>query len=682
MSTAMVPVTPEWALWGKDPQERDFRLLRCSDIRLGAHDFSEIISRYSPGTHTDLPQVAISWTRLGEEIYLGFAIQEWSNEDDRLGRGIAVTRYFGIPYYRLERPISYVDLYEALADRDATDGAPISVPELDPHQIADRVGLEALGAAALLLTRSPVQLEGAEGVPMVERLGFLDTVAALLPYAMRTRLSAATWVSSTSEHNFRLAFSSHAREGALTVRWGDPPVLPPAARTARTYFDVLARQSDLSHVIRELARIGKPMGFDRGHVRAALGRLQDIAGSPAQRPAPAVSTDADPVEVLRAYAEARREGRGDAAEHCIDRLEHLRTRIYTAEQRSRHRQIVRADRLLDASDTLEPPRQLQLYQALLQMAYGSTLSESHLEQIEEDAGMIHGLLLRTLENYPGADAYSDLLVAVMCGDEGRRRILGRLDSETLIATAVQEPVKVVIFDMVFNELVRRLVEEDDPAVGPLWQHAYLAHPLRRRFPGDDLAQFDWLCRLLAAAYGPQLGVKEFEEVVDGSRTPRPTTALFAAALWLYGIAPDTREMLFEAFFGRMLESATLGPEVAEGVNAVLQGTVAAEQARGGPPRRLPRGMGRLVQRLHLGRDAPEVPERQEAAPPAGAPAPESFGQAPGADEQAGRSPQQDFETRFGGQGPWLVTVVLVVFLVALTLVLLSAQWLRVHAPPP
>ncbi|MFD0536728.1 hypothetical protein ACFQY7_26375 [Actinomadura luteofluorescens] len=138
MSTDGVRLTPEWALWGKDPQERDFRLLRCSDVRLGRHDFSEIISRYSPGTHTDLPQVAISWTRLGDEIYLGFAIQEWSSEGDRLGRDIAVTRYFGVPYFQLRRPISYVDLYEALATYDAASGEPISVPGLDPHRIAAR----------------------------------------------------------------------------------------------------------------------------------------------------------------------------------------------------------------------------------------------------------------------------------------------------------------------------------------------------------------------------------------------------------------------------------------------------------------------------------------------------------------------------------------------------------------
>ncbi|NDU75240.1 hypothetical protein GWI34_21815, partial [Actinomadura sp. DSM 109109] len=281
MSADRVLVTPEWAVWGKDPHERDFRLQSCSGERLGRHDFSEIISRYSPGTHTDLPQVAISWTRLGEEIYLGLAIQEWANEGDRLGRDIAVTRYFGVPYFQLERPISYLDLYEALAGRDATTGEPVSVPALDPHRIAARVGPDALGTAALLLTRSPVQLDGAEGVAMVERLGFLDAVAALLPYAMRTRFSAATWVSSTSEHNFRLAFSSHVRDGAIPVTWGSAPAVPLAEGLAHAYRDALAGQADLTHVIAELAKLEKPMGFEHAHIRAALQRLRGIAASPA-----------------------------------------------------------------------------------------------------------------------------------------------------------------------------------------------------------------------------------------------------------------------------------------------------------------------------------------------------------------------------------------------------------------
>ncbi|GAA4311174.1 hypothetical protein BJY14_006402 [Actinomadura luteofluorescens] len=679
MSTDGVRLTPEWALWGKDPQERDFRLLRCSDVRLGRHDFSEIISRYSPGTHTDLPQVAISWTRLGDEIYLGFAIQEWSSEGDRLGRDIAVTRYFGVPYFQLRRPISYVDLYEALATYDAASGEPISVPGLDPHRIAARAGSDALGAAALLLTRSPVQIEGAEGVPMLDRLRFLDTVAALLPYPMRTRFSAVTWVSSTSEHNFRLAFSSHVREGALPVMWSGPPAVPPAEQVARTYLDILARQGDLSHVIGELAQIDKPMGFGHLHIRAALRRLQDIADSPPQRPAPVVGADTDPAEVLRTYADARRNGRREAAEYCVDQLEHLRTQSITAEQRGRYRQIVKEQRLLEESPVLAPPRQLQLYQALLQMAYASTLSEAHLDQIEEDAGMVHGLLLRALENYPCADPVVDLLIAVRCGEDGRRRILGRLDSGALVAAAAREPLRVGLFDLVFRELARRLAEEED-AVGPLWRHAYLAHPLRGRFPNDDLTQFTWLRGLLEAAYGPQLGVKEFEEVVDGSRALQPTPALFAAALSLHGPSPDAGAALFDAYFGRMLRSSTLGPQVTEDIEAILHGTVPDPPPPSGPPQESGSVVERFVRKIRPRRGG----RGRHASPsPSGTSAPPSWGEGSRPDERPGRSrPRQNREPDYDAQGPWITFLTVVVLLLVLTLLVLTLQWLRLNSPPP
>lgn len=683
MSSAMVQVVPEWAVWGKDPGERDFQLLRYGGRRLGAHDFSEIISRYSPGTHTDLPQVTLSWTRLADEIYLGIAIQEWSNEDDRLGRDIAVTRYFGIPYFRLDHPVSYVGLYEALATHDAAHGGEVSVPELDPHRIAEHVSPGALGTAALLLTRSPVQLEGAEGVPMLQRLCFLDAVAALLPYPMRTRLSAATWVSSTSEHNFRLAFSSHVRDGAHPAAWGRAPTLPPGEQLAHRYLELLVGQSDFSHVVRELARIDKPMGFGSVDVMAALHRLQDVVGSPAQRPAPLVSTGTDPADVLRDYAEARRGGHREAVEQCIDRLEHLRTRPYDDDQRSRHRRIVQEHRLLETWDALSPPRQLQLHQALLQMAYASVLNASHLEQIEADAGMLHAPLLQALETFHCTDTMVSLLIAVRSGDGGRRRILSRIDTDALISAAGQSSAGASILDMVFHEQIRRLNEDEEPVTNTLWLHAYLSHPLVRRFPGDVRSQFDWLRRLLTAAYGPQLGMKEFEEVVDGRRTPAPTPALFAAALSLYGTAPGAGEALFAAFFGRMLDPTTLGPEIAAHVRAVLDGPSADDRHLRPPPpshrAARPRAAQRLA-RLFPGRGVGRASRREASGPVPEQSPPQSFGWVPAPDDRPGAAPDTDFDARFTGENPWLGMLTVLIIVASLTLLLLF--WMRPGAPPP
>ena len=47
-----VKLSVEWALWGKETQSRDYRLLECSDGRIGAGAFTEAITRYSPATWT------------------------------------------------------------------------------------------------------------------------------------------------------------------------------------------------------------------------------------------------------------------------------------------------------------------------------------------------------------------------------------------------------------------------------------------------------------------------------------------------------------------------------------------------------------------------------------------------------------------------------------------------------
>ncbi|MFD0884012.1 hypothetical protein ACFQ08_05515, partial [Streptosporangium algeriense] len=112
-----VRLTAEWALWGKQPGTRDGeKVLACSEGKVGGDDFSKIITRYAPGTSTELPQVTLSWFGGDASAHLGLAVQEWSDERDGLGRDIAITRYFCVPYARAaEGPVSFHGLYQAFA---------------------------------------------------------------------------------------------------------------------------------------------------------------------------------------------------------------------------------------------------------------------------------------------------------------------------------------------------------------------------------------------------------------------------------------------------------------------------------------------------------------------------------------------------------------------------------------
>ncbi len=276
----------EWALEGKRPGGHDdYELLSWSDGRLGPEVFEEIRSRYATGVSADLPQVtiAVAATKEREQVsrHIVLAIQEWSGHRDVTNRKIAYTRWFYVPYEELAaHRVSYEALYLALAGLPATPSPPLAVPvpEFDPTALDP--GPDARCAAALLLTGRPVCVVGADGVPVIERLRFLDTVAALLPYGMRARLTAATWTSSTARHRIRLSFARHAPEDAYEVRWGYGTEITRQDGTAKVCLDLLTRSEvRLADMLRGLAGLTDPLSFGPADRPVAV-RLLEHSGYP------------------------------------------------------------------------------------------------------------------------------------------------------------------------------------------------------------------------------------------------------------------------------------------------------------------------------------------------------------------------------------------------------------------
>lgn len=284
-----VLVTAEWAIWGKQPNGRDdYKILDSSQGRLGPDNFAMIVTRFGARPPKAQPQVTIAGLSRSQR-YLALNIEEPSSWSDGMGRQFTVTRCFCIPYAQVtERPVSYEALYRALNETSLPTDNPltIEIPEFDPEEIASRVDPTVVGAAALLLTGEPVCIVADEAVPMLDRLSFLDAVAALLPYGMRTTLTASTWTSSTTSHQIRLSFAEHARDSTHMIPWGTPADIPHTHEIARRYFDLLARQPNLAELIGRLVIATEPLSFastDRHH---ALALLNDFSSTPEpeQRP--------------------------------------------------------------------------------------------------------------------------------------------------------------------------------------------------------------------------------------------------------------------------------------------------------------------------------------------------------------------------------------------------------------
>lgn len=226
MSDAMVPITAEWALWGKQPDGTGYNLLESSDGTIAPAAFTEIIVQHFPAPLDDLPQVTVSGFTHGTTRYVGIAVHDHSASapPDAAGRPVVFTSCYCVPFSQLTAgAVSYQAMYERFLGfpLPITSRSPIRTELRGAEPASPPANQLALRVAALLLIDKRVCVSGASDVPLDERLRFLDDVASLLPYRMRGKLSAATWVDSFHlADRLRLFFSDRSSEpGVVQVDW-------------------------------------------------------------------------------------------------------------------------------------------------------------------------------------------------------------------------------------------------------------------------------------------------------------------------------------------------------------------------------------------------------------------------------------------------------------------------------
>ena len=295
----MVTVRAGWALWAKRPGTRqDYSVLACSPETFSRTDFAAIIARFAVGSPdvnaagpAALPWATVSWVGVDGDPQLGISVTSDSGQVDGVGRPIAQTAYFCVPYAQLARtPVSYCDLFDSVVAQvpllRPSDGPviPLAVPAMSADRLADtvrRAGEQTATVAAALLLSRPVSVVQAEGASLRDRLEFIDAVASLLPYGYRVRFSGATWSDTGTKHRVRLAFAGRPLEGAAVVYWRRTVDLPPGDPLATAYCTKLRRLAEdparareglgLPAVIGRLAADAEARTFDRP--QAALDSL-------------------------------------------------------------------------------------------------------------------------------------------------------------------------------------------------------------------------------------------------------------------------------------------------------------------------------------------------------------------------------------------------------------------------
>jgi len=296
-------VDAQWALYGRAAGATGDRVLACSAGDLAMVNFADAISRFQLGALHALPQVSVSYARpvKSGRSYLALAIHKPADQEqvalDEDGRPVTYTNYFCLPYGPLAAAgVTYRAMHEALRDLrlPTTNGGTLRVSIAGRPGAPPVIDLLALRVAALLLTGRSVCVLQAQGVPVADRLGFIDDVMALLPYGFRAKMTAATWTRATyRDHRFRLFFTDAPRgpgQQDHVVSWGHPEtaVITPQDGAAHEYLTWL--EDTLIRPMARLTRLTEAYGFGDVPVRNAV----SLVTKPAPAPAPASPPSTQP----------------------------------------------------------------------------------------------------------------------------------------------------------------------------------------------------------------------------------------------------------------------------------------------------------------------------------------------------------------------------------------------------
>ncbi|MCG7208254.1 hypothetical protein [Streptomyces arenae] len=265
MSSDGAGLTAGWAVWGKRPHSpQGFQVMAAWPPEWNSY-YTRAVQHWSPGTPS--PADRLPWVTVGpstnpdHRLSLGVFVLDRTETADVHSRPINHVTHFWVPY---EEAAGHGLGWSALAraalagrtglSRIAAGGesgalhGPVRLPlSADEHLMngfdeefvsASDPLLHWHAAVAALLLDGPVVVTGAPDDDPLERLRLLDNIAAMLPYALRTCLSAATATSSGANHRIRLSWGRSA-PGRDCVPWGGAVGVERLSAVARQYHDLL-----------------------------------------------------------------------------------------------------------------------------------------------------------------------------------------------------------------------------------------------------------------------------------------------------------------------------------------------------------------------------------------------------------------------------------------------------------
>jgi hypothetical protein len=614
------PLTIEWARWGKSSRDREYRLLEYSDGQVGDRAFTEAITRYAPGNLDRLPEVTMSWFRPhGLPYYLALAIHDpWSDVLDAAHRRVRFTRFFCAPYDELA---AGAFSYGAMHERFATQVLPLApgqstVTLHEPHTAYEPSSLALWVSGALLANRTVCVLD-ADGAGPDERLRFLDSVMAQLPYGVRSEMSAATWTDPTyTNHKFRLFFASARRRGEdVNVSWHEAPKDPIGYQPADRYLDFLRAQGP--GIQTELAAMTTPVPFKEPDLRAMIDIALRIKVRRPRKPKPEPTPERKPgpADILRLLVQSLDSDDPPAylLEQDLDRLQDfldLRGQSITPKERLDCQKVISQESLLGEKpipDAIRP----RFYRLLLRVSFDDPISYAHFRIVEKCASApFHPLLLDELYMSTSTPTDTRTRLLILNGYGNAQLILDQpLSARDLIQAAAGDLA--VRHIPVLCDIAIGYLESRSPTTRELHrllaEVGYLAPALSRAYPDDLDAQITRLTRLLALVSNNNRLDSKFVRELFGDLGQEPTLALFFAVLAMGGESSATTTYSFLTAF---LQNAPMQPETRDRLFGLLPSPQAPTPQPPAPQPPAPRSApptGWLPFRVPPPPTSPEVP---------------------------------------------------------------------------
>lgn len=265
MSSDGAGLTAGWAVWGKRPHSTQGFHVMAAWPPEWSSDYTKAIQHWSPGTPSPADQ--LPWVTVGpgrtpdNRLSFGVFVLDRTATADVHSRPINHVTHFWVSYEQAAaHGLGWSSLARAaLAGRSGLSriaaggesGAlhgPVHLPLSTGGHLMNGLDEEFVSASdtllhwhaavAALLLDGPVVVTGAPEDDPLERLRLLDNIAAMLPYVLRTRLSAATATSSGANHRICLSWGRPA-PGRACAPWGGAVGIEGLSAMARLYHDLL-----------------------------------------------------------------------------------------------------------------------------------------------------------------------------------------------------------------------------------------------------------------------------------------------------------------------------------------------------------------------------------------------------------------------------------------------------------